>query len=280
VIALVLSIVFSVSFGHIMKWSQQRKANTLWVGAANYIAASLTCAGIAMVVLRPTSAIPFTITTGLLGGVCYLVSLLYYFTVVTRLGVGLATSAIRLSVALPVAVALLVWHEPLHIAQAIGLVLVMVALPLLSRGQSTSSKSEGGMLVGVLVPLFVITGLGQLAARIFSSGAPESNTFLYLACLFGGAAISALVILARYRMTPGRQDLLLGLLLGAVNLGSNVCLLTALRELPSAVVFTVSSSAGVVVAAVTGVLFWKERLARPATAGVALAAVAVVLLIQ
>ncbi|HZS91598.1 MAG TPA: SMR family transporter [Chloroflexota bacterium] len=275
-----MSIAFSVSFGHIMKWSQQRKANTLWVGAANYIAASLTCAGLALVVLHPTGTVPFTITVGLLGGVCYLVSLLYYFTVVTRLGVGLATSAIRLSVALPVAVALLVWHEPLHVGQAIGLALVAIALPLLGRGQTASSKSQGGMLVGVLVPLFVINGLGQLAARIFTSGAPQSNTFLYLACLFGGAAISALVILARYRMAPRRQDLSLGLLLGAVNLSSNLCLLEALRELPSAVVFTVSSSAGVVVAAVTGVLFWREHLTRPATAGVALAAVAVVLLVR
>lgn len=104
------------------------------------------------------------------------------------------------------------------------------------------------------------------------------NTFLYLTALFAGAAVSALVALGVRPIRLHRRDIGLGLLLGAVNVGVNLSLLAALRELPSAVVFAVSSSAGVVLAAVSGVLIWRERLQRPAITGVALAAVAVVLL--
>lgn len=276
-IALALSVIFSVSFGHIMKWAEHRRANVLWVGAWNYIGASLACALIALA-FRPSAQIPFTVFTGAWGGACYLVSLLYYFSAVARLGVGLATSAIRVAVALPVAVALFVWHEPLHGVQVAGLLLVLLALPLLGRGRAGSASGGLALTAGLLAPLFIITGLGQLAARIYSDGAPAANTFLYLTCLFAGAAISALIALRLYPTTPRRQDLWLGLLLGSANLASNLCLLAALRTLPSAVVFAVASSAGVVLAAATGVLVWRERLSRVAIGGVALAAVAVVLL--
>src|SRR5947209_5540564 len=121
-IPLVLSVVFSVGFGHVMKWAEHRRANALWVGAWNYISASLTCAA-CMLAVHPTGGIPFTIATGLWGGVCYLVSLLYYFSAVTRLGVGLATAAIRVAVALPVVAALAIWHEALHPTQLGGLLL-------------------------------------------------------------------------------------------------------------------------------------------------------------
>lgn len=276
-IALVLSVVFAVGFGHVMKWSERRRAYPLWVGAWNYIAGSTTCALITLS-HPPAAAVPFTIVTGAWGGVSYLVSLLYYFLAVSHLGVGLATAAVRLSVAIPVAVALLVWHEPLDSLQGAGLILVLLALPLLSGGQAGTGAARRRVSASVVAPLFLVTGLGQLAARIYSGGAPAANMFLYLTCLFAGAAIAALVAL-RLRPAPLRlPDVGFGLLLGAANLGSNLFLLEALRALPSSVVFAVSSSAGVVVAAVTGQVVWNERLSRAAALGVALAAVAVVLL--
>lgn len=277
-IALALSIIFSVSFGHVMKWAERRRASALWVGAWNYIAATGACLWVMLAASPPSHGIAFTITTGLWAGVSYLVSLLYYFVAVTRVGVGLAAAANRLSVALPVVAALLVWRERLDGPQAFGLLLVILALPLLGRGGAASRRGDAALLVGVLAPLFLITGVGQLAARIFSGGAPAANIFLYLTCLFAGAGASALIALRLRPVALHARDVWLGLLLGAVNVGSNLCLLAALRELPSAVVFAVSSSAGVVLAAVSGVLLWGERLNRAAVGGVALAAMAVVLL--
>jgi drug/metabolite transporter (DMT)-like permease len=133
-------------------------------------------------------------------------------------------------------------------------------------------------LLGVLPPLFVVTGVGQLANRIYSSGAPSSNAYLFLACLFGAAAISALVALRIKPIPLHRQDLCLGLLLGSINMITNLFLLAALRELSSAVVFSVSSAASVLLAAITGVLFWGERLNWVAAFGVGIATLAVVLL--
>lgn len=276
-IALCLNIGLAVSFGHVMKWATHRQANLLWVGLTNYLVASVICA-LLTIAVRPGGALAFTVLTGAWAGVCYLISLLYYFAAVARLGMGLATAAIRLAVALPVGAALAIWHERLSTPEGAGLLLVLVALPLLGGGNVGSARGGIAMIFGLLVPLFLITGLGQLANRIFTSGAPGTNTFAFLASLFAGAAVSAAVALARRPVRPRREDLLIGGLLGVVNTGTNVFLLLALRSLPSALVFSISSTASVVLAALTGVLFWNERLRRPALAGVAAAAVAVVLL--
>lgn len=279
-IALALSIVLSVTFGHVMKWAERCRAHLLWVGAWNYLAATLACLVVTLSGAPPTRAIPFTLAIGLGAGACYLVSLLFYSAAIGAVGVGLATATNRLSVALPVGVAVMVWREHLDRWQTLGLLVVVLALPLLGRGQGDARRGGLALLAGVLVPLFVVTGLGQLAARVYSGGAPAANTFLYLTCLFAGAAACALIAVRLRPTVPRGRDIGLGLLLGAVNVGSNLCLLAALRELPSAVVFAVSSSAGVVLAAVSGVLVWDERLNRGAVGGVALAALAVVLLVQ
>ena len=53
--------------------------------AANYLVACALCAALTLV-FPPTAAVPFTLLTGVWGGVCYLVSLLYYVAAAVRLG--------------------------------------------------------------------------------------------------------------------------------------------------------------------------------------------------
>ena len=309
-IALTGSILSSVLFGHIMKLANVRRANLLWVGFFNYLAASLICWG-AVAVEPPRGAVGFTLIVGTCAGVSFLLSLLYYFAAVARLGMSLATAAIRMSVALPVIAALLIWHEQLNLPQALGLGLVGLALLLLSAGapvqrydefqgtidggepvvtggsdapsrrwglSRTSRRPGASLLLGLILPLFAITGSGQLAARIYSGGAPAANALLYSAATFSAACLSAFIPL-RCRPQPiAAQDLWLGIVLGASNTITNLLLLRALRELPSAEVFSVSSAASVSLAALTGVLVWREQLSVPAIASIVCAACAVVLL--
>jgi drug/metabolite transporter (DMT)-like permease len=274
---LTLNVLLAVAFGHVMKLATVQRANLLWVGAFNYIAGSAVCLAIA-VAQPPQRAVAFTIVTGAWAGVCYLVSLLFYFAAVRRLGMGLATSAVRISVALPVAASLLIWHEALQPAQAVGLALVALAMLLLGSGSHGPTRDGMAQLFGLIIPLFLITGLGQLAARIYSGGAPAANAYLYIGSIFAGAAASALLALALRPVRPTRRDVGLGLMLGAANALNNLGLLWALRQLPSAIVFSVSSAASVALAALTGILIWRERLSRPAGIAVLSALIAVVLL--
>lgn len=276
-LALALSVTSGVLFGNVMKLASQRGANLYAVAAWNYLTATLVCS-LFMLVQRPHGYLVFTVATGLAGGVCYFVSLVYYVLAMAYLGVGLATATNRLSVALPVAAALLIWHESLRPPQIAGLLLVVVALPLLGSGNRIAVRGGPGVLFSVLLPFFIINGLGQLANRVFSGGAPATDTYFFLTSLFAGAGISALITLMYKRKPVQAQDCYLGALLGLVNVGSNVFLQEALRALPSAEVFAIASASGVLLSVLTGILIWHERLHRLPAAGVALATIAVVLL--
>jgi multidrug transporter EmrE-like cation transporter len=275
--ALALSVIAGVLFGNVMKLASQRGANLYAVAAWNYLVATLVCS-LFMLVQRPEGHLLFTVVTGLAGGVCYFVSLVYYVLAMARLGVGLATATLRLSVALPVAAALVIWHESLQPPQIAGLLLVAAALPLLGGGSHLSARAGLSLLYGLLLPLFLINGLGQLANRVFTGGAPAADAYLFLASLFAGACVSAMVAVMRSPEPVQAQDWYLGALLGLVNVGSNVFLQQALRDLPSAEVFAIASASGVLLSVLTGVLVWHERLHRLPAVGVGLATIAVVLL--
>jgi drug/metabolite transporter (DMT)-like permease len=274
---LTLNVLLAVVFGHMMKLAGQRNANLLWVATINYLTAGAG-AVLSAAVVRPQGQLTFTIATGAWGGVCYLLSLLFYFAAIEQVGMGLATAGNRLAVAVPVAAAILVWHESLHPVQVVGLLLVAASLPLLANVRLGGAGDNGTALLRVLFPMFAITGISQLANRIFSGGAPAANEYLFLAALFGAAAISAFIalLLRPGSLRPG--DVVLGASLGMVNFAVNIFLLTALRELPSAVVFSVSSGGSVLLAVLTGSLVWGETLTSSAKAGAVGAMVAVVLL--
>ena len=146
------------------------------------------------------------------------------------------------------------------------------------RAGSAGHRLDPRILLGLILPLFLVTGTGQLAARIFSGGAPAANAALYSAAVFGAAALSAFVALAIRPAPLRREDILLGVLLGATNATTNLLLLRALRELPSSVVFSISSAASVALAAVSGALVWGERPGKPAIGAILAATAAVALL--
>ena len=273
---LILHVAGSVSFGHIMKWALRRNCSLVAVGAVNYLVASIGGFLLALVVLSPSLD-----TTGylaaLLGGLSYVVSFYFYYQSIRLTGVSISTSVIRLAVLPAIVVSILVWGEHPLAHQVVGICLILVALPLLSRQPSDKSVNLAGPVWGWLLALFATTSGGSVAAKLFTvSGNPLSKPLL-LGVWFGIAAVVALLALGRQHLRPTRDDLPLGILLGVVNVGGNFAMLAALDYLPAAIVFPAASGGGVLLVAVTSALLWGERLSRPALLGIAVSLPALVL---
>jgi multidrug transporter EmrE-like cation transporter len=86
-----------------------------------------------------------------------------------------------------------------------------------------------------------------------------------------------LVVLVR-RIPFDRKTFLLGLLLGLPNLFSTVFTLLALRAVPASIAFPFINLTVIFGSTVLAMLAWQERLSAIATAGLVLAALALVLL--
>ncbi|MBI2940398.1 MAG: EamA family transporter [Chloroflexi bacterium] len=276
VLFLALHVCGTVSFGHIVKWALRRGHSLTAVGAVNYTVAALF-SGLAATASGTTGLVPGVAIVAAIGGLSYIVSYFIYVQTIRLVGVSISMTTVRLSVLPAIAGSVLLWREALSPAQAVGVALCLLSLPLLSFQPGDKSARLGGPVWLWLLALFAVTSGGPLAARIFQQiGAPEAKTAL-LACWFGVSAAGAVLVLCRQRLGARRADFPIGLLLGGVNVVGNYGLLAALERLPGAIVFPVSSAGGVLLVTVTSGLLWGERLGRPAAAGVLLSTLALAL---
>lgn len=136
---------------------------------------------------------------------------------------------------------------------------------------------------GVLAVLFLSGGAVDVTMKAFQEtfGATSSRV-LFLLLSFGIAFLIGLVIVLwrgfRTGQWPARATVGWGIVLGVINYGSLEFILRAIGQLPGTVVFPVNNIAVVVLAAVLGVTIWGERLSQLNKAGLALAALALLLL--
>ena len=275
---LILQILFSSSFGIIVKHSQASGRNLLVVGATNYTVAALSAA-LSVIYQGDFEFSNATFVIGILGGVAYVVSFFFLMNVLRLSGISITWAIIRLSVLVPLLFSILYWHEAPNNYQIAGISFVCLSLPLLSINSKADSALRGFDKTSLLIIiLFVVTGGCGLAAKAFSEFSPGDQRRMFLFFLFGTAAIIAVAALFVQRTRPKARDLPLGIILGLCNICGNYCLLLALMKLPGMVVFPISSSMGVVLTTLAGMGIWHERLRKLAIAGIATAIIAVVLI--
>ena len=133
--------------------------------------------------------------------------------------------------------------------------------------------------VGTLLILgqFLCGAGNSITVKWFSEAGPSGQRQLFLAFLFGTAAIGCLVIMAARRARFHALDVPYGAVIGICNLLGSHYLLRALGELPGVIVFPVATAASIVLATLVGVGVWREPLSRPGVAGLVLAVASVLL---
>lgn len=274
--SLLLATCFSAGFSLVVRHAQGKRCNLWAVGAINYLTATT------FHLLRAAAGEGFrpdvsTLTWGLITGIFYVNSYGLMLPFMRLKGVAISMAVSRLAVLVPIIGAILFWAEPATNLQVAGASLAVVSLPLLGFGQASKGERvplQAGIL---MVSLLLSNGLGMLTIEAFHQGGVRGQDSLFLAALFGAAAIiSSLVWFFRKRQGSSLIDVLPGLLLGLCNALSNLSLVGALDRLPGIVVFPFYSAVGVVLTVIFARLLWQERINRLESLGIFLAVGAVV----
>jgi len=275
---LILQILFSSSFGLIVKHSQTSGRNLLVVGAINYTVAALAAA-LSVIHKGDFQFSNATCVIGILGGIAYVVSYFFLMNVVKFSGISITWAVIRLSVLVPVLFSIFYWNEAPNNYQIAGISFVCLSLPLLSINSKAGIRSNVFSRASMfIIILFIVTGGCSLAAKAFNEFSPDNQRQTYLLFLFGTAAIISVSALFVQKSPPKARDIPFGIMLGLCNICGNYCLLLALMKLPGMVVFPVSSSIGVILTTLAGMAVWHERLQKLAIAGIVTTVIAVILI--
>ena len=276
-IPVLLATFFSASFGLVVRYAQGRRCNLLAAGAINYATAAAFHLGRRALVAGFYPSQP-TLILGLIGG-CAFVGAYFLLVPFMRLrGVSIATAVLRLSVLMPILVSVLWWGERPGAVRSAGAALAFLSLPLLNFRVTGHGEHLGRRGALSLVVLFVANGICMTVLSGYQQAGVQGETSLFLGILFGTAAIIALIGWLLHRGGSSRRDLIPGIMLGLCNALGNLSLVTALRQLPSLLVFPFHSAVGLVYVAVFARVVWAERISRYEAVGMFITLVAVVLI--
>ena len=278
---LLLAISCTVVISILVKINEKRGVNTVVVLASNYISASLLGWALAFFIGFDGVGMS-TILLGAGGGLLWPGTFLLIMWSIRGYGLALTGSISRLSLSVPVVIALVFLGERLTLPTALGLAATFAAFFFLSPARRTDLGRLNAVSIWFFPLLVVSLGTADFWVNLFNKvGAPEQK-FLFITLIFTFSALFCWTAVALRRERLDGDAIRRGLLLGVLNYFSTFFLLETLRT-PlfadnSAVAYSLYSIAGVALLFAAGAIFWRERVTRLNVAGLALVIAAVILL--
>jgi len=275
---LALSVVVDFAFVQFFKAGQRRGYHSPTVVATNYIVVAISLLTYLLVTDQFTVSRE-ALLTGLVTGSVFVSSMVLMTRTLDRAPASAVFTAFRMSVAVPVALGVWLWNEPMASGQLVGVALAFLALVMMTSGSDETRHATGWRIMLLLVGIFALQGLSHSCLRsVHYNGLDDA--FLQVLMVTGATAGSlGWAAIALSRRLPQRGELQLGAFIGAYNTLALCIIMTALSKLPGTLFFPVVGCSVVLLDNVAAHFFWRERLNRTAAAGVAVAALAIFLVV-
>ena len=203
------------------------------------------------------------------------------------LGTAVTTTSYKMSLIIPVIVAIVLYHDTFNFWRVGGLILALVSLFLTSPKLNTEvgQKKISGLLK--FVPVFIFLGSG-LADTLVMVGQNHyklaGKPGLFIAVIFSAAAFSGLIFMLVRSLRGIEKKISLrsiagGVLLGAVNYATLYFLMMALgcKPFERSVIFVINNVGIVMITSTAAYSLLKEELGLRQRIGILVAVVAIVL---
>ena len=287
-IYLVLAIISSASIALVFKFFGSREGNRYSMILGNY----LTCIVISLIMTGGPGALvhaaPVTYVCGAVGGLLFVLGLVFMQSSVSVNGATLTSAFGKLGVMVPLAFSFLIFKEQPEIIQIIGIVIALAALVLINSPEKENlSEDEEKHEVknysfALLILTFLGNGMSDSMAKVFEQVGPRSDDRIFISVVFCMAAvISTFLAFREYRNTgyPVRpKELLAGVAVGVPNYFCSFFLLASVTKLPSFLVYPIFSTGTIIVVMLVSTILFKERPTGKQMAGIGMILLALVLL--
>ena len=275
---LFFSIVLDFGFVQLFKLAQRRGYYAPVVVSANYITVTISI-GLYLIFAGSPPVPAAASITGVVTGLVFISSMLLMNHMLTVAPVGSVLTAFRLSIVVHVVLGVWVWDESMSWTQFGGLVLALFALVLMTGGKNTSTRHTGLQIFGLLAIVCLWQGVSHTCLRSVHYNGLDA-VFLHVLMITGATAgtIGSMVIIVR-KHRPQKPAIYLGIFIGLYNAVALAIIMTALSQLPGTLFYPIMGCSVVLLDNLFAHFYWKERLARPAIAGVGLAIVSLTLVI-
>ena len=256
---LILSIVASSMLTLVMRHSEGRMKSKTGMLAANYV----ICMLLAAIFIGPGNLLPQTegigpvLGMGAINGFFYMISLVIMQQNIKHNGVVLPSVFSRLGgLVVPLGVAIVLFSEIPKTTQTIGSVLALLSILVISyEKQQTKAGAKW-----LLFLMFITDGMAAVMSKVFEQTANQVLSDHFLLYTFAAALILCIAVILYNKEKIGLIDVIYGICVGVPNFFASRFMLQALSELPAVVVYPIRGVGGIVLIALVGVLFFKEKL--------------------
>ena len=190
-------------------------------------------------------------------------------------------------VLLPCIVGIFLFDETMSLMQLAGMVLLIVSGWLLAGYSKNLTGSFTPRTLLLLLGSMLSNGLVMVAQKMFSKYLPDTGASVFSFLAFGLAGIGMCVgLIPHVANKDGRSEIarlpkklwLYGAGLSAILLVINQLATIAARVIPSAIMFPVNDGGAAIVTALTGAVFFKEKLTPKSICGLALGITALIII--
>lgn len=267
-IYLLMALLSSFSVALMLRWVERRDLPRMVVIAGNYVTATVLALGARS--WKNASMPPDVLFAGIGLGVLFLAGFLVFGLALRREGMAAAVTMGRISLIIPVLVAVAVFGESPGAVDAIALALIVIVL--------WSWEGEQKRIAPVLLLLFALFGCISAMMKWFAATHPHVPESHFLTVVFSSALVCGWIVVAWRRQRVSGLAVGLGFLLGIPNYYSSFFLVKALEKMPAFVVFPVVDMGVILLSALAGTFWFSERPGKRRLVSMGLAVAALILL--
>lgn len=284
-IPLLLSIIASTFIFVLFRLFARYSINTLQAIVVNYFVAC-TCGIIGYQNSIEISAIPkydwFYYTVAL--GALFIIVFNLMATTTQRSGLSVVSVATKMALVIPIGFGLWYYQEPLGPFKAIGIILALAAVYLVSvKNRSGVILQNRNLMFPVLV--FFGSGLIDTSLNFLQNDFIKDKSLipLFSSTIFMTAGVIGIMVLVVQKIKGvlflEYKNIIAGVVLGIPNYFSIYFLVKALRSnlLDSSGIFTINNVAIVIISTLLGIVFFKEQLSLKNWIGIILAVISIAL---
>lgn len=273
---LLLAIASSMLVSVTMRFTEGKIRANLGMLAMNYLMCFCLAAYYTGVgrLLPKDGGLPLTLGMGVFNGFLYFAGFVLMQKNVYKCGVVLTSTFMKLGLLVPIVVSVILFGELPTAVQAVGFLLALAAIVLISRKKDETSVGFHPSLIIMLLA----GGSGDAMSKVFEQLGPAALSEQFLFYTFVIAFLFCIAYMRMKGQRPGKAEVGFGLLLGIPNYYSARFLLLALTELPAVIVYPTFSVGTIIAITAVGILFFRERLAKHQWLAVGIILAALVLL--
>ncbi len=263
---LILAILFYTAIFVSFKLYEKYNVNNFTAIVINYLIASLT----GLLAFSGFDKINDIIHAPWIGiaviiGVLFVV-VFYLFAICSqKLSVTMTAMSSKMSVVIPVFVLLYLFNDEINTLKIIGLILVIISLYLMMKPNRSSKIDKKYLFIPVLI--FVGAGISDTLfgyAKRLCDIASSTDSALFVSAIFGISFLLGILVfpftLKKGKPVVRKVDLIGGIALGVINFLGVYFFTYAQGAFSASVFFPIFNVGVVALSALSGLIFFKERL--------------------